>query len=393
MKKTMLITLEYPPMVGGVAHYYQNLVKELPQESIVVLDNSKNQLVSRIPFVWPKWFVAIINTAKKIKSDSIEHILVGQILPLGTVALVLHFFYKTPYTVMTHAMDVTVPFGPKGSKWKRWLMQVILHHAHSVTSVSSYTKMQLESELHVSPRKIVMVYPCPHHNGLSLSDEQIQKNAADINSRYGIEDKKILLSVGRLVERKGVDYVLASLQYVVKQIPTLQYIIIGEGAYKTTLMKLAEKFGVQNNVQFLGAVSDEEVQKWYCRTDAFIMPSRELKNRDVEGFGIVYVEANSFGKPVIGGKSGGVLDAVLDGENGYLVNADDVDMIGSAINSIWNIDHMWMWAKKINQTLRDSKNNICIFFQRVVVASKLLFPFCIRPMLKPIINSVKNTEC
>ncbi len=331
MKKTLLITLEYPPMIGGVANYYQNLVEQLPASHIRVLDNRDGALLSTSRFVWPHWLKAIVSVRRAMKEQGTEHILVGQILPLGTVALILSWFFGKPYTVMTHAMDITIPFGPHGSKSKQQLMRFILKYAHSVTTVSTYTKMQLESLFDVDPRKIRLVYPCPHYNGVQYSEKEIQSMADVIDDQYQLQGKKVILTVGRLVERKGVDYVITALQQITKKIPEAVYCIVGTGECQSTLESLVEKYGLQKNVMFVGAENDDMVRHWYARCDVFIMPSRELRTRDVEGFGIVFVEAGSFGKPVIGGKSGGILDAVLDGENGYVVSPMDLDMIAQAV--------------------------------------------------------------
>ncbi len=318
-------------MIGGVAHYYKNLVEQLPGSQIRVLDNRDGALLSTSRWVWPRWLKALQSVRRAMKEQQTDHLLVGQILPLGTVALVLSWFFGKPYTVMTHAMDITIPFGPHGSKSKQQLMRFILKYAHSVTTVSTYTKMQLESLFDVDPRKIRLIYPCPHYNGVAYSDTELAQMAQKVDEQYQLRDKKVILTVGRLVERKGVDYVITAMQQVRKKVPDAVYCIVGTGEYQAALEALVEKYELQDSVVFAAAENDEMVRNWYARCDVFVMPSRELKTRDVEGFGIVFVEAGSFGKPVIGGKSGGVLDAVLDGENGYVVSPMDLDMIEQAV--------------------------------------------------------------
>lgn len=336
MDKTLLITLEYPPMIGGVANYYQNLVQQLPEGQVLVLDNNNGELLTDNKLVWPRWIKGIISAYKQIKEHEIDHILVGQILPVGTIAFLLYMFFGIKYTVMTHAMDLTVPFGASGSTHKQKLMRLILKHAHRVTTVSTFTKMQLESLLHVPPQNIAMVYPCPHINGTTISAESVDLDA--LNNKYNIQGKRIILSVGRLVKRKGVDHTIKAIKQIAssKQYTDMKYVVVGDGPYRAELEQLVEACGLTDTVIFTGRVEDKELIQWYSRCELFVMPSRELYNADVEGFGIVYLEANSFGKPVIGGKSGGVLDAVHDGENGYIVNPDDVTMIATAIERILN---------------------------------------------------------
>ncbi len=328
MKKSLLITLEYPPMIGGVSHYYKNIVEYLPVGKIWVLDNAKNELLSTSRFIWPRWLKGLMNSIKAVRRYEIEHILVGQILPIGTIALFLRLFLGVPYTVITHAMDVTIPFGEEGSKRKQWLVQKILHYADSVTTVSSYTRKQLV-QLGVPKEKITLVYPCPHIDGIEIDLDRVETRLLD--EKYTIFGKRIILSVGRLIPRKGFDYVLASLPKVLKNHDDIVYVIVGSGEYETDLRRMAHELGIEKQVRFVGVVDDDELTRWYARSTYVIMPSRELSNRDVEGFGIAFVEASSFGKPTIGGMSGGIVDAVVDGQTGYLVDPRDPAMISAAM--------------------------------------------------------------
>lgn len=338
MKRTLLVTLEYPPQIGGVAHYYANIVKHLPNGSIYVLDNEKGELLHTHGWLRPKWIPAVINTYKAIKKYKIEHLLIGQVLPLGTVAWLLSFITKVPYTVMTHAMDITVPAGPLGCRRKKWLLQQIFKKAYRITTVSKYTKQRLE-ELRIPAKKIVVVHPCPHTSG--LEHRVAESTMEELNKKYNIASKQVVLTVGRLVERKGVDVMLYAIAQLSEQHNNLVYVVVGTGPYADHLKKLASKLQIENLVIFAGAVPEEELQSWFQRCDIFAMPSRELENKDVEGFGIVFVEANSYGKPVIAGKSGGVTDAVLDGKTGYLIDPPtDAAMIAKAIARLLQDDEL-----------------------------------------------------
>ncbi len=331
MKKTLLVTLDYPPMIGGVAHYYHNLISCLPDGQVYVLDDEHHELLSTSRFVWPRWMKGMVSTWRSVRMYNIEHILVGQILPIGTIALILHLFKRIPYTVMTHAMDVTLPQGSGGNRRKRWLVRMILRKAHRVTTVSSYTRQQLE-KLGVPAKKIIMVYPCPNVDGaIDIANEATVGN---LNEKYELGTKKLILSVGRLVERKGFDMVIQAFARLREESPDLVYAVVGDGPDMNRLKKLADQLDVSDRVIFTGRVEEEELAQWYSRATVVCMPSRQLSNYDVEGFGIVFLEANSYGKPVIGGKSGGVGDAVVDGETGFLVEPDDVRMLAAALERL-----------------------------------------------------------
>lgn len=330
-KKTLLITLEYPPMVGGVANYYHNLVRHLPQESILILDNEEGKLLSDESWVWPKWLLGLWNSYKAVKQNDIEHILVGQILPIGTIALILKIVFGVPYTVMTHAMDVTLPFGTDGSARKQKLIQAILKHADSITTVSMYTRLYL-SEIGVSPRNITMVYPCPN---VSERTHVTEEDRATFHAQNTFTQKPFMLTVCRLVPRKGVDHALRAFARFAQEHPEYSYVIVGDGPQRKELEHLARQLGIHTQVHFVGKVPDMELALWYASCTFFVMPCRQLQNNDVEGFGITFLEANSFGKAVIGGKTGGVPDAVVDGETGFLVDPEDIDMIAKAMQQLF----------------------------------------------------------
>ena len=141
-----------------------------------------------------------------------------------------------------------------------------------------------------------------------------------------------MLTVGRLVGRKNIEGVLRALPRVTEMVPNLLYLIAGDGKDRERLEVASAQMGLSPFVRFLGYVPDGLLPALYCASDVFLMPSLERKNsQDYEGFGIVFSEANACGKPVIGGRSGGMADAVIDGETGLLVDPHSVDEIAAAI--------------------------------------------------------------
>ncbi|MDD5031806.1 MAG: glycosyltransferase family 4 protein [Patescibacteria group bacterium] len=318
--KTLLFTLEYPPFHGGVANYYGNLVKHWPKpKEIFVLDNNGNQLIK--DWVWPKWLPAIWQLKKEIKKNKINHVLVGQILPLGTVAFLLSSKMGFKYSVILHGMDFS--FACRSPR-KRWLAKKILKKAENIICANSYTGKLGENFLG-SREKIVVVNP-----GIN---DRITHNAyriTQIKEEFNLKDKFIFLTVGRLVKRKGVDMVLKSLPEVLKAIPNLLYVILGNGPELENIKNHVSELKLEKNVLIINKADDEEKNGWLEVSDVFIMPARKIKD-DFEGFGIVYLEANLAGKPVIAGDSGGVRDAVIDGLNGLLVNPENKKEITAAV--------------------------------------------------------------
>jgi phosphatidylinositol alpha-1,6-mannosyltransferase len=146
---------------------------------------------------------------------------------------------------------------------------------------------------------------------------------------------KVILTVGRLVERKGHEFVLKALPLIAERYPQLKYLIIGKGPMEKKLRNIVERKKLSDVVEFHGEV--DNIADFYGNCDVFIMPSRFIEKKgDVEGFGLVFLEANFFGKPVIAGNSGGISDAVIDGETGILVNPENPKEIADAVLKLFD---------------------------------------------------------
>ena len=144
-----------------------------------------------------------------------------------------------------------------------------------------------------------------------------------------------LITVGRLVSRKGIDTVLQALSHLRTQFPYLRYEIVGDGPERERLQNLTSTLGLNDVVTFLGKLSDAEMLAAYGRAHIFVMPARE-ENASMEGFGIVYLEASACGLPVVAGRSGGVLEAVREGITGILVEPNQPEALADALQTLLN---------------------------------------------------------
>jgi phosphatidyl-myo-inositol dimannoside synthase len=315
----LLFTLEYPPFKGGIANYYENLVKHWPKsDNVFVLHNNENKLITNWLLV--KWLPAVWHLFFAIKKNKINHVIVGQILPLGTAAWLISKITKINYSVILHGMDIAYS---QRQERKRKLTNKILKSAQVIICVNSYTaeitKGILEQNQH---NKIVVVNP-----GVNPNIKVDEIVAGKIKDRHNLGNKIILFSIGRLVKRKGFDNVIKAMPEVIKSSPNVYYFIAGDGPDKVYLHEMAKGIA---NIIFLGALSDEEKWAWLSLCDIFIMPARDIDG-DFDGFGIVYLEANIFGKPVIAGDSGGIKDAVQSAYSGIMVDPENIDRITGAI--------------------------------------------------------------
>src|SRR3989338_991587 len=313
--KILLITMEWPPFRGGVGNYYFNLTQELakqgmelqvliPQAKLEIESQKPNLTVSVCPFFykffWPKWIKLYFEIKKTVKKFKPDLIWVGQVLPVGEAVYLIKQRFKIPYFVSAHSLDILLP---QKNFRKDKILKKILDKAEFITANSEFTKKELQN-LENSYKKIEIIYPCPNikNNGL------IKKQG----------NQKILLTVGRLVKRKGQGKVIEVMPKLLLDFPDLTYLIIGNGPEKINLESKIDNLDLNDKVKILTDVSDEELSGYYASSDIFVMPVENMED-DAEGFGIVYLEAAEFGLPVIGGKSGGATEAILDNETGLLV--------------------------------------------------------------------------
>jgi phosphatidylinositol alpha-1,6-mannosyltransferase len=155
-------------------------------------------------------------------------------------------------------------------------------------------------------------------------------DATGLRERLGLLGRPVLVTIARLVERKGIDSVLRALPAVRRAVPGVAYVVVGDGPERERLLATARAGGVEDAVQFVGGVSDEELPLWYSLADVFVMPSRSVPP-DVEGFGIVFLEAGACERPVVAARAGGVPDAVADGISGLLVTPGETDELGEKL--------------------------------------------------------------
>jgi len=321
--KTLLFTSEFPPMIGGVANYYSNLVKYWPvTENIIVLDNSRKELI-RVNGWW-RWWPAFGTLARKLKRSRVDYILVGQILPLGSVAYFYSLWKPIKYGVFLHGMD----FAFSQKSWrKKIISRLILKRANQIICANSNVAERLREIYPASPEKTVVVNPGVVDAPLTIRQEDL----ANLDKKYNLSpDKLILFSLGRLVRRKGFDYTILAIDSLPLELRSrICYFIGGAGPDADYLKKIVPP-RISHQVFFLGKLIEEEKWAWLQKCDIFIMPARDIDG-DFEGFGIVYLEANICEKAVIAGWAGGVGDAVIHNHTGLLVDSDSRSSIKEAI--------------------------------------------------------------
>lgn len=331
MKKSLLITSYFPPLTGGISKSLYNFSKKFNPSEIVILtdkkfigrENFKIETKSFFWSVWPNWVPLIFKTFASILTNNIRIIQVGQVIPIGYVAFLMKKFINITYIVYIYGQDLIIT---RDLARKNKMLIKVLNNSNGIIANSQFTK-KLAIKMGVK-NAISIAYPCPQKDIKDYSEEEL-KNFLNKNN---ITNKKIILTVGNLVKRKGHDIVLKSLKRLVKKRKDFVYLIVGNGPNNNNLKELVNKYKLTQFVKFFEDVNDNELGLFYASCDLFIMPSRIIKNSsgqpiDVEGFGMVFLEANLYGKPVIGGDNGGQSDAIINNKTGFLVDSlNDLDI-------------------------------------------------------------------
>ena len=315
MKRSLLVTIDYEPMHGGIAAYWARVTKSLPIGQWRVLTSVmgptdaagqviREPLLSR--WFWPRWIKGIKTMYRVYKQERCELMVVAQLLPVGTMAYLLHCLFHIPYIVQVYGMDLAAA-SQRGRK--RALARRILRSAQACIANSQSTAEMLK-DFGVRADKVQVVYPLPEAPTPSTADVD------RLRTLHQLTNKKVIVTVGRLVARKGHSFVIDSLPTVLKTVPNAVYVVVGAGPVEAELKRRATDLAVP--VIFIGAVDKAERDAWFALADVFAMPVSTLPG-DVEGFGMVYLEAGACSKPVIAGLSGGAVEAVIDGETGLIV--------------------------------------------------------------------------
>jgi phosphatidyl-myo-inositol dimannoside synthase len=244
----------------------------------------------------------------------------------GYMGLWLERWFNLPFIIYAHGNEI---FSALSSSWPKPRLSLI--KAARVLANSRFTA-ELVEKAGAHPARIEVV-----HGACDVSRfRPVIANSQLRRELLGSTDRTpVILSVGGLMERKGHDMVITALPKLTERFPNLVYLIAGEGPYRPKLEELSSAIGVRDHVSFAGRVSDQDLPDLYAISDVFVMPSRHRQEAgDVEGLGLVYLEANACAKPVVAGRSGGVPDAVVDGVTGFLVDPLSAEDITSAIDRV-----------------------------------------------------------
>ena len=271
-----------------------------------------------------KTYYHIVKMDQLVKKYKYNMVMAQSWYPSGIAAGYIARKYMIDMSVTVHGNEILNP-RYSGAFWQK-KMKNVFDRAKLIFCVSKFTAQKLMDRIgHLCEieKKTKVIY-----NGVDFDYFTPSEPDEQLVDQYKLHDAKIILTLARLVERKGQNMVIKALPIIKKSIPQVKYIICGKGNYENKLKELTEKLSLTNDVIFAGFVPNELRGKYYNLCDLYIMPSRIISEKgDIEGFGITYLEANACEKPVIGSNIGGTLEAIVDGESGFLVDPLDKNEI------------------------------------------------------------------
>jgi phosphatidyl-myo-inositol dimannoside synthase len=337
----LMLTELFLPTKGGTAMSFDDDFRRLGGKEIHVVTadvpgaaefdrthpNTIHRLrLARVPWLKPESIVMywkfFFKAAALCARQRFVAIFAGRALPEGLVAWAVARLTGRPVLIYAHGEELT-GWG-KGMKFRT--MCFVLRRADALLSNSDFTGQALIELIGVDSRRIEYPYP-------TVDAQRFRPGlvCADLRAALGVAPgRKLILSVGRLMRRKGFDHVIRALPLLRQQGIDAHYAVIGIGEDREHLQHVRDETGMTERVHLLGHVSYDDLPRWYCACDVFAMPNRDVGG-DTEGFGLVYLEAAAAGRPAVAGIAGGTASAVVDGVTGLRVDGERVDAVAEAL--------------------------------------------------------------
>jgi phosphatidylinositol alpha-1,6-mannosyltransferase len=339
---TLLITKIFPPKVGGRCRWLWELYRRLPRQEYVIaagedprdeeFDDRHDLRVVRAPLTLPErkayrtralksYWRALRAVDRTARLNGVGRVHCGACVPEGWLALLLKWRYGLPYLCYVHGEEVKLASagggrGAMSSRQLRWMTWGVLREAKFAIANSLNTARILRHEWNLPPERIRIMYP-----GVDTGLFMPASNSMAVRKELGWKNRRVLLTVARLDKHKGHDQMILALDRIRQVVPDVLYAIVGDGAERPFLQELVGQQRLGQHVQFLGEVDDERLVRCYQQCDLFVLPNRQV-GRDLEGFGMVLLEAQACAKPVVAGTSGGTAEAIRSPQTGLLVSCD-----------------------------------------------------------------------
>ena len=362
----LMITELFLPTKGGTAVSFDDDFRRLGGKEVHIVTaavpgarefdrthpNTVHRLrLGRVPWLKPEslamYLKILFKSLALLVANRFDAVFAGRALPEGLIALIVGRLAGLPVLIYAHGEELT----GWGRGWKFKTMCFAMRRADALLSNSDFTRDTLVDLLGVEPGRIALTYPtvdeARFRPGLPCDDLR-----AGLGLRPG---QPLILSVGRLMRRKGFDNVIRALPRLVAQGIDAHHAVIGIGEDFEYLQSLAIELEVSDRVHLLRHVPYEDLPRWYCACSLFAMPNRDIRG-DTEGFGLVYLEAAAAARPALAGIAGGTGSAVLDGVTGLRVDGENLDAI------VWGLTQLLANAAEATRLGRQGRKRVLEFF-------------------------------
>jgi phosphatidylinositol alpha-1,6-mannosyltransferase len=345
--RTLLVSEIFAPRTGGSGRWFWEIYRRLPRDRFAIaagedprqeaFDRGHDLRLFRVPLAMRQWGLrsraglagywrGCRRLGQLIQQERVGMLHCARPLPEGFIAWLMKVRHGIPYACYVHGEELTCA---SSSRELRWMLTRVLRAASFIIANSHNTERILRRRLDLPAGQIRVLHP-----GVDTDRFRPAAPDAQVRSRFGWGDRPVLLSVGRLQKRKGHDQVIRALSAIRAAVPDVLYAIIGDGEEREPLTRLvAEHDGLGDCVQFLGELDDAAMIQCYQQCDLFVLANRQI-GEDIEGFGMVLLEAQACGKPVLAGASGGTAETMRIPETGRVVPCDHPAEIAGAIRAL-----------------------------------------------------------
>ena len=369
-EQTLIITNDYPPRPGGIQTFVFEMVRRFPAESVTVLTSNfdgAQEFDSENPWdvvrmdteiLLPKK-ATLLEAIRVIEQKKITRVIFGAAAPLGLLAKEFRELGVEIIIGITHGHEA----GWASTPGTRQALGRIGEYADRLTYLGSYTQNKISPALEPQDASNMrQLTP-----GVDTEDFHPRRKelATVFREEIGFKNRPVVVCVSRIMARKGQDTLIEAMPLIKQNVPDVALLIVGDGPYRPQLEKRIKALGLEGDVFLTGKVAREDLPTWYAVGDIFAMPCRtRAAGWDVEGLGIVYLEASATGLPVVAGDSGGAPDAVIEGVTGFIVDSRNEKPVAGALVHLLNdmelaqrmgaagrrwVEQSWTWDYSFNR--------------------------------------------
>ena len=380
MTRTLVVTNDFPPRPGGIQTFVAELVRRLPRDDVVVYTSRFRgwedfDAAQEYPVVREETSVLLPipdvrrRAATLVRTHEAEAVLFGAAAPLGLLAPAVRAAGAARAVGMTHGHEA----GWAGYPGTRQVLRRVGDRLDAMTYLGTYTHERISRALsRDAVSRMVQLAP-----GVDTDVFHPGVDGASVRESLGLADRPVVVCVSRLMPRKGQDVLVKALPRMRRQVPDTALLLVGGGPHRQRLRRLADDIGMGQHVVLTGSVPYTTLPAHYAAGDVFAMPCRTRHlGLDVEGLGIVYLEASAVGLPVVAGRSGGAPDAVRPGVTGEVVDGTDTVQVADAVAALlldparreaygragraW-VERDWTWdgaARRLSQVLAGTRPSL-----------------------------------